>query len=75
MALADNDGPTATMAPAVTSPAIDVAIAGCGTPATDQRGYWRVAGAAADLGAVELNAFASNRLFASGFESLVVDCP
>jgi uncharacterized repeat protein (TIGR01451 family) len=52
--LADNGGPTQTMALLPGSPAID---AGDGTtanlPSTDQRGYARIVGNAIDIGAVE----------------------
>ena len=48
-----NGGPTPTLLPAATSPAINAAI-GCPTPATDQRGVARPQGAACDIGAVEL---------------------
>lgn len=48
-----NGGPTPTLLPAATSPAINAAI-GCPTPATDQRGVVRPQGAACDIGAVEL---------------------
>jgi parallel beta-helix repeat protein len=52
-ALADNGGPTQTMLPLATSPAIDAANdAQC--PATDQRGVKRPQGAHCDIGAVEL---------------------
>lgn len=51
-ALSDNRGPTDTILPAANSPAIDAAI-GCPTPAEDQRGVNRPAGAACDIGAVE----------------------
>jgi parallel beta-helix repeat protein len=52
-ALADNGGPTQTMRPLATSPAIDAADdAQC--PATDQRGVKRPQGAHCDIGAVEL---------------------
>jgi hypothetical protein len=49
----NNGGPTPTLLPAATSPAINAAI-GCPTPATDQRGVARPQGAACDIGAVEL---------------------
>jgi hypothetical protein len=52
-ALADNGGPTQTMLPLATSPAIDAGDdAQC--PATDQRGVNRPQGAHCDIGAVEL---------------------
>ncbi|WP_334142725.1 right-handed parallel beta-helix repeat-containing protein [Rhabdothermincola sp.] len=51
--LADNGGPTRTMAIPAGSPAVDNALArGC--PATDQRGVSRPQGAACDSGAYEL---------------------
>lgn len=49
----NNGGPTPTLLPTATSPAINAAI-GCPTPATDQRGVVRPQGAACDIGAVEL---------------------
>ncbi|HSD88220.1 MAG TPA: right-handed parallel beta-helix repeat-containing protein [Kofleriaceae bacterium] len=50
--LADNGGPTLTIALGAGSPAIDAAAtAGC--PATDQRGVARPLGTACDIGAVE----------------------
>jgi hypothetical protein len=58
--LADNGGPTQTMALLSGSPAIDLIPAGtngCGTTvATDQRGYGRPAAAACDAGAFEFGA-------------------
>ena len=48
--LADNGGPTDTMALLVGSPAID---AGADCPASDQRGLSRVVGATCDAGAFE----------------------
>ncbi len=58
--LQDNGGRTLTMMPGAGSPAIDAGDPGCnqadGTPlGTDQRGHLRPAGAACDLGAVELS--------------------
>jgi hypothetical protein len=50
--LADNGGPTDTLMPEMGSAAIDAAI-GCPSPAEDQRGVARPAGAACDIGAVE----------------------
>ena len=68
LALADNGGPTMTHALGATSPAIDHGnnIAGLNF---DQRGvgFPRVAGAAVDIGAVELQP--ADRLFVSGFEA------
>lgn len=49
--LANNGGPTATMALFAGSPAIDAAVSPC--PPTDQRGQPRPQGAACDLGAFE----------------------
>jgi hypothetical protein len=54
--LANNGGPTQTMAPAFGSVVINAGQAGCGTPPTDQRSYERVAGPAPDLGAYETDA-------------------
>ncbi len=51
-ALADNGGPTATMAPDPASPAIDGAVLLAGF-ATDQRGIARPRGALPDIGAFE----------------------
>jgi len=51
--LADNGGPTPTLLPADTSPAIDAATT-LAAPATDQRGELRPQGAAQDVGALEL---------------------
>jgi hypothetical protein len=61
--LQDNGGPTWTHLPLSDSPAIDH-----GAPHgfdIDQRGYARVVGAAADIGAVEVNA---DMIFANGFD-------
>jgi hypothetical protein len=52
-ALANNGGPTQTMLPLATSPAIDAA-ADAQCPATDQRAVKRPQGAHCDIGAVEL---------------------
>ncbi|MBJ7469904.1 MAG: DUF11 domain-containing protein, partial [Solirubrobacteraceae bacterium] len=54
-ALANNGGPTDTMLPAIASPAVGAAV-GCGVRAADQRGGALPAGAACDLGAVEVGA-------------------
>jgi parallel beta-helix repeat protein len=53
-ALGNHGGPTQTMVPAGTSPAIDTASAA--SPAVDQRGTARPGGAGFDIGAVEINA-------------------
>lgn len=53
--LADNGGPTLTMALPPGSPAIDAGDTAAAPP-TDQRGYVRPAGAAADIGAFEFGA-------------------
>ncbi|PYQ48343.1 MAG: hypothetical protein DMF59_16275 [Acidobacteria bacterium] len=50
-ALANNDGPTRTHKPALTSPAVDASM--LGTPAVDQRGVPRPDGAFRDIGSVE----------------------
>ncbi|MGE0066892.1 MAG: choice-of-anchor Q domain-containing protein, partial [Solirubrobacterales bacterium] len=52
-ALADNGGPTNTMALSAGSPAIDAGT-NTGCPATDQRGVARPQGSACDIGAYEL---------------------
>ena len=53
--LADNGGPTQTMAIGPGSPAIDAGTTGCPpTPAADQRGVARPQGAGCDIGAYEL---------------------
>lgn len=68
-ALADNGGPTKTMAPVSGSSAIDAGQSGCALPPTDQRGYQRLAGAAPDLGAYETDAAEVDvPIFADGFE-------
>jgi hypothetical protein len=61
--LADNGGPTQTMAVNTGSPAIDGGTA-TGAPSTDQRGLPRLG--AVDIGAFEVQAAAA--LFANGFE-------
>jgi hypothetical protein len=54
--LADNGGPTETHRPALTSPALNAADpAFVGPPASDQRGFNRIAGGRADMGALEIN--------------------
>ena len=61
--LADNGGPTPTMAPQLGSPVIDASDCAA-APATDQRGVTRPQGASCDLGAVE----SVVTLFNDGFE-------
>ena len=51
--LADNGGPTQTLALLAGSPAIDAGSGDCPPPATDQRGVTRPQGAACDIGAYE----------------------
>jgi len=53
-ALADNGGYGRTMLPLPGSPVLDAGVATLTAPTTDQRGLARVAGPAADLGAVEV---------------------
>jgi parallel beta-helix repeat protein len=54
--LANNGGPTQTHLPAGTSPAVNAGDpAFAPPPATDQRGFDRVAGGRIDIGAVEVN--------------------
>ena len=69
LALADNGGPTRTHALDAGSPAID---AGNNAAALDfdQRGdgYLRVAGAAADIGAFEIQATSDDVIFSDGFD-------
>jgi CSLREA domain-containing protein len=51
--LRDNGGPTDTLLPSATSPAVDKGT-NTGCPATDERGVTRPQGSACDIGAVEL---------------------
>lgn len=60
--LQDNGGPTRTHMPLPDSPAVDAGAAHGYD--TDQRGYARVVGAAADIGSVEYN----DTVFANGFD-------
>ncbi len=62
--LADNGGPTDTMRPAESSPAIDAA-ANCGSRTADQRGNTLFGGTGCDLGAVEIAASRTVSLQAS----------
>src|SRR5262249_19080377 len=56
--LADNGGPTQTMALLPGSPAIDAgANSAAGLPSTDQRGLARIIGPPADIGAFELQPY------------------
>jgi hypothetical protein len=68
--LADNGGPTQTMALGTGSHAIDAASANP-TQSTDQRGYTRPAtmSSNADIGAYEAGATDPDKIFANGFES------
>jgi CSLREA domain-containing protein len=52
--LANNGGPTQTIALLPMSPAIDAADPACPPPATDQRGFVRPGGARCDIGAFEV---------------------
>jgi hypothetical protein len=54
LAAAANGGFTKTMRLAVGSPALNAAVQTANTPFTDARGYVRVQGGAADLGALEM---------------------
>ena len=66
VALADNGGPTKTMALLSGSPAIDQVIVNAATcSGTDQRGVARPLGVRCDIGAFELD---SDPIFANGFE-------
>ncbi|OJW15594.1 MAG: hypothetical protein BGO49_15175, partial [Planctomycetales bacterium 71-10] len=58
-ALADNGGPTMTMAPAADSPAIDAGDTAGNALSTDQRGKARVYNGALDIGALEVQPDAS----------------
>jgi hypothetical protein len=63
--LANNGGPTETLLPANSSPAVDGGISSAAAGlSTDQRGLPRIVGAAVDIGAVETGAIAPN--FTSG---------
>jgi hypothetical protein len=74
--LADNGGPSHTLALNVGSPAINAADACSGTlPDTDQRGYVRRIGVAPDLGAYESGSVPNDRLFADGFDAAPPRCP
>ena len=57
-ALANNGGPTDTMALAATSPPVDAVHNACPPPAADQRGVQRPRGAACDIGAFEFSPLA-----------------
>ena len=65
--LENNGGPTMTLALNANSPAIDTGnnIAGL---VADQRGYARVSGANADIGAYELQSGGGDEIFGNGFE-------
>jgi hypothetical protein len=73
--LADNGGPTLTMALLPGSPAIDAGNTSL-APATDQRGFPRPAGLAADIGAFEygsvMQVIALSRSGATGLNILAV---
>ena len=72
--LANNGGPTETMAMQTGSPAIDAAdLCDANLPTTDQRGFARVFGPAPDIGAYEYGAAPSDVIFRNGFEVSV--CP
>jgi hypothetical protein len=58
--LANNGGPTLTMALSPDSPAVDFGTS-VGAPTTDQRGFPRPAGLGVDMGAYELQAVAIRR--------------
>lgn len=67
IALADNGGPTQTMALQLGSPAIDQVIVNAATcSGTDQRGFVRPLGARCDIGAIEMDL---DKLFRNGFEN------
>lgn len=60
--LGNHGGPTETMPPAPSSPAVDATLTILETPALDQRGNARISGAYPDLGAVELRQILVNTL-------------
>ena len=64
--LENNGGPTQTLALNATSPAIDAGN-DIALLQTDQRGFARIAGAAADIGAYEVQS-EGDEIFANGFE-------
>lgn len=61
--LANNGGPTQTMAIGAGSPAIDANTEGCPPPGVDQRGVTRPQGAACDIGAFEFQGVAPTPTF------------
>jgi len=63
--LRDNDGPTLSMLPATTSPALNAASAGS---TVDQRGSPRPSGAGYDMGAVERQ-YPEQLVFRAGFDA------
>ena len=65
--LRDNGGPTKTHALLSKSPGIDEGDAGAAL--YDQRGFWRVSGLSADIGAYEIDQ--ADVVFNSGFDG----CP
>ncbi len=66
--LAGNGGPTHTLLPATTSPAIDHGGQGC--PLVDQRGVQRPQGPSCDIGAVEIaDSTDDDIIFQDGFEA------
>src|SRR5262249_46744220 len=52
--LGDNGGPTQTMLPGSSSPAIDTGLVAAGLPLNDQRGFERTFGGLIDIGAVQV---------------------
>jgi hypothetical protein len=74
LALANNGGPTQTMALDAGSAALDAALGG-NCPATDQRGVTRPQGAGCDIGAFEREVPASVVYMFSGFFSPVDNAP
>lgn len=65
--LADNGGPTLSMLPALTSPALDRGQPNTPSVTTDQRGSPRPAGAGKDMGAVERQ-YPEDLIFRNGFD-------
>jgi hypothetical protein len=70
--LANNGGPTLTMALASDSPARDAALTDS-CPTTDQRGYARPSGNACDIGAFEFNAIPAEEANAFAIVGSVTD--
>lgn len=71
--LANNGGPTRTMLPQESSPAVNSGLSGSVTSSTDQRGAARIIGTNVDLGAVEREAIPlETSLSCTGRDLLVI---